>query len=210
VKVILFDFDGTIADSFEVILSIANRLAAEYGYPRVEREDIHQLQRLTSREVVQRSGISIWRLLFLLRRLRRELNKEIVNLQPFPYIRESLMQLKQKGYKLGIVTSNSTENVEAFLRQNQMQDLFELVVSGLTLFGKGKIIGRVIQQNRLNPADIIYVGDETRDIEAARRVGVSAISVSWGFSSDEVLARESPDCLVHHPKELIEAVESFV
>jgi len=206
VKVILFDFDGTIADSFELIFRIANRLAVEYGYPTTNPEDIRHLKNLTSKEVVRQSGVNIWQLLFLLRRLRREMNREIATLKLIPGMRESLSALKDQGHWLGIVTSNSTENVETFLQQQQLGDLFDQVVSGLTLFGKGKVIRRVIQQHQLELEQVIYVGDETRDIEAAHKVGVVAIAVSWGFSSSEVLAKQKPDYLVHHPEELVNVI----
>jgi phosphoglycolate phosphatase len=53
---------------------------------------------------------------------------------------------------------------------------------------------------------VIYVGDETRDIEAARKIQIQVIAVSWGFNSREVLAEQKPDFLISHPSQLIEVV----
>ena len=205
-KVIIFDFDGTIADSFEAVLKISNQLAAEFGYPKAQPEDISRLKNLSSREVVRQSKVSPFKLPFLLRRLRYELNQEIHRLKPIPGMKSALLRLKQQGNQLGIVTSNSCENVAAFLEAQELSDVFDFVGSGLALFGKGRVIQRILKQHQLNPADVIYVGDETRDIEAARKIGIQVIAVSWGFNSSQALAAEKPDFLIHQPEELLEVV----
>ncbi|EKQ69081.1 haloacid dehalogenase superfamily enzyme, subfamily IA [Leptolyngbyaceae cyanobacterium JSC-12] len=206
-KVIIFDFDGTIADSFEVVLKISNRLAAEFGYPKAQPEDISRLKNLSSREVIRQSKVSPFKLPLLLRRLRCELNQEIHRLKPIPGMKEALLMLKQQGNRLGIVTSNSCENVAAFLEVQELSDVFDFIGSGLALFGKGRIIQRILKQHQLNPADVIYVGDETRDIEAARKIGIPVVAVSWGFNSRQALAAENPDFLIDHPEELLQVVE---
>uniref|UniRef100_A0A832M3I6 HAD family hydrolase n=1 Tax=Oscillatoriales cyanobacterium SpSt-402 TaxID=2282168 RepID=A0A832M3I6_9CYAN len=205
-KVIIFDFDGTIADSFEAVLKISNQLAAEFGYPKAQPEDISRLKNLSSREVVRQSKVSPFKLPFLLRRLRYELNQEIHRLKPIPGMKSALLRLKQQGNQLGIVTSNSCENVAAFLEAQELSDVFDFVGSGLALFGKGRVIQRILKQHQLNHADVIYVGDETRDIEAARKIGIQVIAVSWGFNSSQALAAEKPDFLIHQPEELLEVV----
>lgn len=205
-KEIIFDFDGTIADTFDVVLSISNCLASEFGYPPVQPEEVKHLKNLTSREILKQSGVSLLKLPFLLRRLRVELNREICRLGPIAGIREVLQELKDGGNHLGIVTSNSRENVIAFLEAQQMADLFDFVGSGLTLFGKGRIIQQIIKQQKLDPAIVTYVGDETRDIEAARKIGIRVIAVSWGFNSSQILAEHRPDFLIHRPAELLEVL----
>lgn len=202
VKVIIFDFDGTIADSFDVVLAISNRLADEFGYPPTQPEDVDELKSLSSREILKRSRVSVFKLPFLLRRLRVEFNREISQLQPIPGIKEALLELKHQGHHLGIVTSNSKQNVIAFLEAQGMREIFDFVDSGLTLFGKGRIIQQILRQNQIAPETVIYVGDETRDVEAARKIGIKVIAVCWGFNSCNVLAAQKPDFLIHKPAEL--------
>lgn len=208
-KTLIFDFDGTIADSFDTVLSVSNRLAAEFGYPPTHRDDAKHLKDLSSREILRQSGVPFFKLPFLLRRLRAELQREVWQLEPIPGIADALLALKCQGNHLGIVTSNSCENVTAFLTFHKMVELFDFVDSGLTLFGKGKVIRRVVNRHRLDPATVIYVGDETRDIEAARNVQVLVIAVSWGFNSDRALAAHHPNFLVHKPDELVKLVASM-
>lgn len=203
VKIIIFDFDGTIADSFEAVWKISNKLAAEFGYPVTQADEINQLKNLSSKEIIKQSKLSPLKIPFLVRRLRQELSREIPHLQTFPGISPVLRSLQQQGNRLGIVTSNSRENVVAFLTAQNLLDVFEFVESGLALFGKDKVIQRVVRRQQLNLADLIYVGDETRDIEAARKIGIPIISVTWGFNSSEALAAENPDFLICQPEELL-------
>ena len=89
-----------------------------------------------------------------------------------------------------------------------MQKVFDFIYSGTT-FGKSKVINKLLNQNNINPQQAIYVGDETRDIEAARKSNIRAIAVSWGFNSKELLAAQNPDFLIHQPNELIDVIGSL-
>lgn len=205
--VVLFDFDGTIADTFDAVLRIADRLAQEFDFKPVTLDEVHQLQQLSAREAIRKVGISPLRLPFLLRRFRIELNQEIGQLKPIPGIPEALKALKHQGHQLGIVTSNSRQNVRTFLEAQGLQSLFDFVASEATLFGKGRAIRLVLQRNHLSSAAAIYVGDEARDIEAARKIGMRVIAVSWGFNVKAALEAQHPDYLVHEPWELVKVLE---
>ncbi|NES94754.1 MAG: HAD-IA family hydrolase [Desertifilum sp. SIO1I2] len=202
IKVILFDFDGTLADTLDAIVRITNRLADEFGYQPTSPEDVVRLKQLTSREVIRQSGVSVFKLPFLLRKVRSELNQEIHLLAPIPGIREVLLELKAQGNQLGIVTSNAQENVLFFLENNKLQNIFDFVYSEMKLFGKSRVIKHFLKQANLHPQEVVYVGDETRDIEAAQQTGIPAIAVSWGFNSPAILAKHHPDFLIHSPEEL--------
>ncbi len=205
--VIVFDFDGTIADTYDAILAIANRLSGEFGYKPVNKAKLVQLKQLSSREIIKQSEISIFKLPFLLRRLKEELTQEIVQLNPILGIDEALYQLKNQGYQLGIITSNIEANVVAFLKANNLLSSFDFIFSGTTIFGKHKVINQLLKQNHLTTEQVIYVGDETRDIKAAKKSKVKVIAVSWGFNSPSVLAQHQPDFLIHKPQELIKVIE---
>lgn len=205
---VLFDFDGTIADSFDAVLAIANRLAANFGYPITPPETVEYLRKLGSREVLQVVQVSPFKLPFLLRRLRAELNQEITQLKPFPGIPEALADLKNQGHSLGIATSNSVENVRLFLHANHLSNHFDFLASGLTIFGKSRILRQMMRQQGISPQQVIYVGDETRDIEAAHQLKLPVIAVAWGFNSVETLKRHNPDYLAKSPRSLPAIVAS--
>jgi phosphoglycolate phosphatase-like HAD superfamily hydrolase len=209
IKVIIFDFDGTIADTLDTLVTITNRLAVEFGHKQTAPEELAQLRNLSSREIVMQSGISIFKLPFLLKKIKENLHDEIQHLNPITGIKEALMQLKHEGNQLGILTSNSEENVRAFLKNQDMEELFSFVYSETTLFSKHKLIRKFMKRNFLSPEEIVYVGDETRDIESAKKINIKAIAVSWGFNSEEVLAKHKPDFLIQKPSELINVMRSL-
>ncbi|MBD2740203.1 HAD-IA family hydrolase [Coleofasciculus sp. FACHB-1120] len=208
-KVIIFDFDGTIADSLDAVVNITNRLAVEFGYQPANLEDIEKIKSLSSREIIQFSGVSIFKLPFLLRKVRVRLNNQIRDLKPFPGIKETFTELKSQGNQLGIITSNSKENVTIFLKENDFIGLFDFIYSAPTIFGKHKVINSFSKKQNIQASEMVYVGDETRDIEAARKSRIKVISVSWGFNSKEVLAKHQPDFLVNKPSELLKVIKSL-
>jgi phosphoglycolate phosphatase len=207
IRVVVFDFDGTIADTHDAFVEIVNGLAGEFGYQPVNAEDLERLKHLSSREIIERSEVSPIQIPFLLHRVKRELNKRIEHLNPFAGLKSCLAILKERGYILGIITSNTRDNVTTFLANNQLADLFDFIYSGTPLFGKHKIIDRLIRQNHFRLSEVIYVGDETRDINAAKKSQVKAIAVAWGFNSPQILAKYQPDYLIYHPREFLEILE---
>ncbi|NET10292.1 MAG: HAD-IA family hydrolase [Symploca sp. SIO2B6] len=209
VSVVIFDFDGTIADTLEPLLAIANQLADEFGYPPITLEYLKQLQLLDTRDIIRQSKIPILKIPFLLRRLRSELNQRISTVQPIQGVPEALAQLKQQGHTIGIVTSNSEENVLAFLRHQGLLNLFDFVKSGTTIFGKHRVINRLLKKQNIDVNQAIYVGDETRDIESAKAINMRIISVSWGFHDYSVLARYKPTQLIESPHLLIDSVQKL-
>ncbi|MGV2831142.1 HAD-IA family hydrolase [Myxosarcina sp. GI1(2024)] len=203
-KLVLFDFDGTIADTYQAIADIINQLSSEFGYKPVDREELLLLKNLSSREIVKKTEVSLFKIPFLVKRVRRELAKEIAELKPIVGIDTVLFQLKACGYRLGIVTSNDRDNVEIFLAKNNLSSLFDLIYSSTSIFGKHRVINRITKQNKLTRNEIIYVGDETRDIRAARKSRIGIIAVTWGFNSGEILAEFQPDFLVNRPPEIVD------
>jgi len=208
-KVIIFDFDGTIADTFDAVVEITNGLAEKFGYKPVDLGEIKRLKNLNSREIVKQSKIPTFKLPFLVRQIRAELEDRVHSLTPFLGIQEALVILKCQGYRLGIVTSNSEQNVVIFLKNYNLNELFDFIHSDTTLFGKAKVISRFLTEKNISTASAIYVGDETRDIEAAKRIPIKVVAVTWGFNSKQALAKQNPDFLIDQPLELIEACKSL-
>ena len=208
-KVIIFDFDGTIADTVDALVSIANSLAVEFNFAPITPEEFLLLKNLTSREIFKYSGIPLFKIPFLLKKVKRELKNKIPELKPIEGIPEALLELKENGSRLGIITSNSKGNVKEFLKINNLDNFFEFVHTGVTIFGKTTIINNVLKQKQIKTQEVIYVGDETRDIEASKKAQIKICSVTWGFNSEEALAKEHPDFLIHHPRELVEVVNSY-
>lgn len=204
-RIIIFDFDGTLADTLDTLLRILNRLATEFSYPPISDEQLANLKYLSIWEVIKISKITLWKIPFLLKRVKKEFPKEVQNVKLFPGVVNLLTTLKSQGYKLGIVSSNSEANIRSLLNQNQIEHLFDFISSDST-FGKGRAINKMMRRYNCPKSDAIYVGDEIRDIQAARSVKIRVIAVSWGFNAPIALISEQPDFLITKPQALIYAL----
>lgn len=209
VKVIIFDFDGTIANTLNAIVDIVNNLSDEYGYKKTNPEELEFLRTLKPLQIIQYSGISIFKLPSLVRKVKSSLSKEIQEINMVTGLKEVLLKLKNQGNQLGIITSNSKENVVLFLEANGLQQVFDFIYSGAPLIGKSKVINSFLKKEHKNPEEVIYVGDETRDIDAARKSHVKIMAVSWGFNSRTALAEQQPDFLIEQPNEILEVIASL-
>jgi phosphoglycolate phosphatase len=202
-KTIIFDFDGTLADSMQLLVEITNELAEEFGYLPVTPQQITDLQKLSPRQVLKMSGISLWQLPFLLRRFRLAFQQKANEVRLFPEIVQTLQTLRLSGYKLGIVSSNSVENISAVLRKHRVENLFSFIDSS-SVFGKGRAIRSSLRANYIRPEEAMYVGDEIRDIDAARKSKIPSIAVTWGFNHADTLMTHQPDYLVDKPQEILQ------
>jgi phosphoglycolate phosphatase len=204
-RMVIFDFDGTIADSF----SIGNQLAAEFGFKPITLETIDRWQHLSSKEILREIGVPFYRLPKIIRRFKADMNREIPTLKPFDGMAETLRNLRGQGCRLGIVSSNSEENVRSFLAVQGMTHFFEFVISCPRLMGKDKALKRILKKQNIHPETVLYVGDETRDIDAAKRSHVRSAAVSWGFNSLQALAQHHPDFILTEPADLNKVVLRF-
>ena len=109
--------------------------------------------------------------------------------------------MKERGCKIGILTTNTEENVIKFLESNKL-NIFDFLYSGKSVFGKGKVLKKLITKNNLKKERVFYVGDEVRDMNAGKKSKVITVAVSWGFNSKEALKKEKPDYLIDSPSEL--------
>ena len=200
-RTLVFDFDGTIADTLPCIVAISNRLAEDFGYRKVPEDAIELLRGKRSREALELLQIPMIRIPAIARRMKAELQKEIHLLKPIASVKEVVRELASH-YRLGIVTSNSLSNVERFLEANEMA-CFDFIHSSSSLFGKSSVLRGVLRVRRLLREETVYIGDETRDIDAARKSGIDMIAVSWGANYAEVLASLQPQFLIHQPEGLL-------
>ncbi len=199
---LIFDFDGTIADTLPSMLAIFNRIGGEYGLPKIKKTDIEKFRGISIREALKELSIPIYRLPFVVKRGREELAKEVENLKPIKGLKPVLQQLNRKRRRMGILSSNSESNVKKFLQKNNL-DFFDFIYAGSSIFGKDKVLKRLLKEKNLSADQVVYIGDETRDIEAAKKCKVRVLSVGWGFSTPAILKANHPDWLITKPKDLL-------
>lgn len=204
VKLILFDFDGTLVDSVNLIADAYNEYAAGRKGLQLVPEDTegrNALRAKGSREVLAYLGVRWYRLPFVRRAVRaliREKRKELAAYQGIPHV---LSELKKRGYSLAILSSSPSPTITSFIRRNRLA-VFDHLVCDVPLFGKRRAIERILGKTETKPSETIYVGDETRDVEAARAAGVAAVGVTWGANTRSTLEAAGAD-VVDTPHELL-------
>ena len=96
----------------------------------------------------------------------------------------------------------------SFLIHHELEQFFDFIYAGTTLFGKHKIIKRLLKEKQLLSHEVMYIGDETRDINSAKKSQVKSVGVPWGFNSGEALAKHQPDFLINSPYELMKILDN--
>lgn len=201
---LIFDFDGTIVDTLGEAVEIYNILAEDYGYKSVAPEDVPTMQNYETKTLIKELGISKLKIPFLLARGRRILKERIDEITPIDGMIQVLKELGNEATHFGILTSNSTENVEAFLERIGIRDLFTFISSTSKLSGKAKHINSICRTFSIEKSDVLYIGDEIRDVKASRKAGVSVAAVTWGFNTRQSLVKQNPTYLIESPEELLE------
>ena len=188
-RTLLFDFDGTLADSADLTLDVMNSLAGEFGFAPVEQNEIPHLKKMSARELlVERAHIPLWnipKIRRLERRGREEFIRRSSELRPFTGVPEMMAQLWKAGYEIGIVTSNEHLVVANLLERTGIQAHF--IHAGSAFFGKARAIRRALSEYGIDHRYTVYIGDELRDVEACKKVGMDMIAVGWGLNAPEAL-----------------------
>lgn len=199
-RLVVWDFDGTLVDSLAASLEIFNRHAAELRYRPIEDPDA--VRSMSTREFMRHHGISVWRLPRLVRLFHAAAAEGIEQLKLYPGLIETLAALRDGGVRLGILSSNKDDNIRRCLRTNGAEEFFAFVVGYPRLFGKGKALRRILRAERADCSEVLYVGDEVRDIEAARKARVASAAVTWGFHTEPLLRASRPDHVIDDPAAL--------
>src|SRR5262245_31510189 len=199
--VVLWDFDGTLADTFACTVRVYNRLAPAYGLRPID--DPQAVRGMTVPQFLRAHRVGLWKLPSLVLQVLVAQKEEVATLSLFPGVSGVLEELSQAGTRMAVLSSNAEGNIRACLKANGVEGFFEAVVGYRRLFGKGRGIRGLLKGRGLVGPEVVYVGDEVRDIQAARKAGVAAAAVTWGFNSRDLLARHAPDYLADSPEQLL-------
>jgi phosphoglycolate phosphatase len=205
---LIFDFDGTLVDSEGLINSIFFELKEEFGFSDISQQEIQKLKRTSFKQKMAYLKISPLMVPRIIRKVQTEMSHRLNQINWHPGILELLDQLKAEGFRLGILTSNTKQNVNDFLSMTQQTEIFDFIYSGRNIFGKDQDLKAMMKQQQLSKQELLYVGDEVRDIEACHKVGIDIAAVTWGFDSVELLKRAKPTFIVADAQEILSIVKS--
>lgn len=199
-RLVLFDFDGTLADSMMATVAIFQTIGPRLGLKPFD--DLNAARNMPTRKVLKAVGCTFWKMPKIIRAFQAAAAEHAPRLKLHPGVADALTALHSRGIRLGILSSNKEANIRKCLAANGVEDLFAFVVGHPQLFGKARAIRRIRRREKVDRADMVYVGDESRDLDAARKAGVSAAAVAWGFHSPELLAGMNPTLMLQCPSEL--------
>jgi phosphoglycolate phosphatase len=204
-RMVLWDFDGTLADTWACGLDVYKAIASRHGFHQVA--DAEAARRMTTLQFLRHHGIPLLRLRRVIREWQIAMRGGMESVALFPGVVEALKALQERGCILGILSSNSCDNIRTCLRARGIEGLFEVIDAGRGLFGKARGIRRIVRRQGLSRGEVLYVGYETRDVEAAREADVDSAAVGWGLHPLEILARSAPTHLVERAEQILHLVE---
>lgn len=204
-KYIIFDFDGTLADSTAVFASAWNTIAQKYKFKGIELKEIESLKKLSIAERSKLFDFPMYKLPMILPQFYRLYRQSLNDVHLYDGMKEVLMEIDKKGYKILIISSNSQENILEFLKMNDIHCVSNVLCSN-RIFGKDKVIKKFLKDSSITSSEVLYIGDEQRDIVACKKVGVPIIWVGWGYDAIEVVQQEEPEYKVATPQEILNII----
>ncbi|ADU14561.1 HAD hydrolase-like protein [Asticcacaulis excentricus] len=201
-RLVIFDFDGTLADSFPWFLEVFDHLAERFGFENPDRSHLDELRRLGPRELLKRLKVPLLKLPAIATYAQRLQNQQIEKIVLFDGIAEVIRNLKARGVTVVVVTSNDADNVRTVLGA-ELSALIDQYSCGSSLFGKAAKFKGVLKAFKARPEATLSIGDELRDIEAARKVGIAVGAVTWGYAHEDSLLSEKPDHVFEKPADIL-------
>lgn len=200
-KLIIFDFDGTLADTFPWFTAVLNDVAERYRFRRIEADEVEALRGYSARQLIAHLGIPPWKLPFIARHMRRLATDDSDPVPVFSGAEAMLRELRQAGFVLAVVSSNTERNIRRAFGP-EMAALFSHYACGAGLFGKASKFRQIARRTGIEHGHCLCVGDEIRDGEAARDAGMAFGAVSWGFTNPDALQALAPRFMFFHPREI--------
>jgi phosphoglycolate phosphatase len=190
-KLAIFDFDGTLADSFPWFLSVINGVADKHKFLRVEGDRIEEMRSVGAGELIRLLGVAKWRIPLIARDMRKMKARQIDRIALFPGVDRLFAELKARGITIAVVSSDTENNVRHVL--GRLADDVAVFACTAGLFGKSAKFQRVLGRTGISVDDTLSIGDEIRDIDAAREAGIDFGAVSWGYTSAAALKARAPN-----------------
>ena len=204
---IVFDFDGTLADSLPWFRTALADVLDFHGLPPVCEDKAESLRGLSPKAIMDELKIPAWKIPFIANDVRKRAAQNIDQIPLFDGINEMLDALVKADIKIAMVSSNGEAAVRDVLGPDNAA-LVSHFACGAALFGKAQIFRKVMKQAKALPARTLCVGDEVRDIDAAREADCACAAVTWGFATREILEASAPDYIFDAISEITECART--
>lgn len=206
---VIFDFDGTVANSFKLAIEIAQVVLERHKYPVPSVEEFYSMRELSATQLLRYMKVSPRHIPSMVRMVRKLLRANEKVVLPISGIDRVLARVS-KEHHVAIISSNTPDVIEEFLSQHKLRKYIDEVVGTVGLFQKSPALRKFVRQHDVARDEVVYIGDEVRDVEAAHRAKLKVISVGWGYNSSTRLAKAKPNVLVENTDELIGAIDQLL
>jgi phosphoglycolate phosphatase len=204
-RLAIFDFDGTLADSFPFFLSVFNTIADRHGFRRIDTARAGELRHYGTRQMMEHVGMPAWKLPAASRTFMAMMKESAGAIALFDGVAEALRFLHARGVLVTVVSSNSEHNVRTVLGP-ELAALVAQFECGMSIFGKASRIRAVLKRCGVAAGDAIYIGDQGTDADASRKAGVDFGAVHWGYATIEALRLAGADVEFTTPLDLTRIV----
>lgn len=200
-KTLIFDFDGTIADSFETLLEAFEDITRRPQ--KLTAQEVKDLRGKKLKQIIKYLKIKPWQIPRLILQAKPEVKRRMHSVKPFDGLPSVLKQLHKDGHQMFILSTNDPATIRDFLSAYKLESCFDAVRGNIGLGGKAGALKKAIKAHKLNKKDCVYIGDEVRDVQAAKKAGIAPVSVGWGFNYPKALEKAKTSALAHRPKDLL-------
>ena len=157
----------------------------EFDFRPVTPEEIEQLRRSGSRDILKSLDVPLWKVPRIATHMRAMKRNAVRDIPLFAGVPDMLRSLAQDGVRLALVSSDNEANSR--LQLGDSATLFADFACGASLFGKASKFKRVVKRAGVPRSQAIAIGDEMRDLDAARAAGIAFGGVAWGYAHPEAL-----------------------
>lgn len=207
IKYIVFDFDGTLVDSKAIFVRLYNEIAKKHGYKLMTPDSIEYLRSLSIPQRCTYLEVPLYKIPFMAAKVINGYKAAIPHLQFNQGVEEMLKDLSDMKIPVAVLSSNSKGNITEFLRLKNI-DVTDVYCSS-NIFGKDKLLSKFLSSKKLAPSEILYVGDEARDIIACNKLGIQIAWVGWGYDTDDAIKELKPAFKANEPSALLQFISGF-
>ncbi len=206
---IIFDYDGVLADTLDDLLQSGQKACNKLGVNHlVTKDDLNNLEVMSFASYGQACHVPEYHIDEFVKICLNYFAEKESPPAIFKGLRKVVRYLSV-NHRIAIVTTNTSLNVNAFLAEHGLHALVHAVYGVESPGSKVQKISMVRDQllDRRRQESVFMVGDSLSDVRAAKEASVFSIAVTWGHQRLEKLLRGNPDFVVSSPHDLIGVIE---
>ncbi|NGM82114.1 HAD hydrolase-like protein [Paenibacillus sp. 7124] len=203
---IVFNFNGVLVNTRSLAVQLFNQIAVTKGFRSIQPDQVEELSRLSIRNRCKLLGVPWHQMPIVGMLIKAGYQDAFPTMKAVEGISKLLHDLKARNIKIGFITSNSQKATREFLPNNRM-DFFDYEYFSSNPFTKFRDLNQFCKKFNLKKEDLIYVGDELRDIKAANRLRIKSIGVTWGYDSSTLLQQGKPTFIAAKPGDILSFIK---